>query len=183
MIPTCHGDERERWKQNRRKKKKKPISFLDYNPNMIGVDLKDQLLHTNLLERKKMSKWYIRILEDYSIPQFWSQWLSAEQIHKRNELVTWSSEVTCSGSTCTTWRWCRKKGARVTFHGQHGAWTSWKKVSQRGLLWLIGSQDQHRSMLYVTRTTGGDIILVYLNEAGLCWRLLQDLMHKAQLLK
>jgi hypothetical protein len=31
--------------------KGKPVSFLDYNPNMIGIDLKDQLFYTNHLER------------------------------------------------------------------------------------------------------------------------------------
>ena len=39
--------------------KQKPVSVLDYNKNMGGVDLKDQLLHPFLLERKKMTKWYI----------------------------------------------------------------------------------------------------------------------------
>jgi hypothetical protein len=31
----------------------------DYNHNMGGVDLKDQLLHTNMIQRKKMTKWYL----------------------------------------------------------------------------------------------------------------------------
>jgi hypothetical protein len=30
-----------------------PVSFLDYNESMIGVDLKRQLLYAYLLERKK----------------------------------------------------------------------------------------------------------------------------------
>jgi hypothetical protein len=30
---------------------------------MIGVDLKDQLLHTYLLERKKLTKWYIKLFQ------------------------------------------------------------------------------------------------------------------------
>lgn len=56
MILTCHGDEMRNVKTKPEEEKEKPVSFLDYNPNMIGVDLKDQLLHTNLLERKKMTK-------------------------------------------------------------------------------------------------------------------------------
>jgi len=44
-----------------RQEKQKPVSVLDYNENMGGVDLKDQLLQPNLLERKKMSKWYIKL--------------------------------------------------------------------------------------------------------------------------
>jgi hypothetical protein len=35
------------------RKRKKPNLFPDYNPNMRWFDLKDQLLHSNLLERKK----------------------------------------------------------------------------------------------------------------------------------
>ena len=43
-----------------RQEKQKPVSVLDYNENMGGVDLKDQLLQPYLLERKKMTKWYIK---------------------------------------------------------------------------------------------------------------------------
>jgi hypothetical protein len=32
--------------------KEKPVSVLYYNQNMMGVDLKGQLLHAYLLERK-----------------------------------------------------------------------------------------------------------------------------------
>jgi hypothetical protein len=35
-----------------RQEKQKPVSFLDYNENMGGFDLKDQLLQPYLLESK-----------------------------------------------------------------------------------------------------------------------------------
>jgi len=44
-----------------RQEKQKPVSVLDYNENMGGVDLKDHLFHPYLLERKKMTKWYIKL--------------------------------------------------------------------------------------------------------------------------
>jgi len=44
-----------------RHEKQKPVSVLDYNENMGGVDLKDQLIQPYLLGRKKMSKWYINL--------------------------------------------------------------------------------------------------------------------------
>jgi len=44
-----------------RQEKQKPVSVLDYNENMGGVDLKDQLLQPYLLERKKMIKWYTKL--------------------------------------------------------------------------------------------------------------------------
>jgi hypothetical protein len=34
-------------------RKRKPLSVLDYSQNIIGVDLKVQLLHAYLLERKR----------------------------------------------------------------------------------------------------------------------------------
>ena len=42
--------------------KQKPVSVLDYNKNMGGVDLKAQLLQPYLLERKKITKWYMKLL-------------------------------------------------------------------------------------------------------------------------
>jgi len=41
--------------------KQTPVSVLDYNENMGGVDLKDQLLQPYLLERKRITKWYIKL--------------------------------------------------------------------------------------------------------------------------
>jgi len=43
-----------------RQEKQKPVSVLDYNENM-GGHLKDQLLQPYFLERKKTTKWYIKL--------------------------------------------------------------------------------------------------------------------------
>jgi len=41
------------------------VSVLDYNKNMGGVvDLKDQFIQPCLLERKKMTKWYIKLFRE-----------------------------------------------------------------------------------------------------------------------
>ncbi|XP_021918752.1 piggyBac transposable element-derived protein 4-like [Zootermopsis nevadensis] len=61
MISTYHGDDTQKVKTKGGQEKENPASVLDYNKNMIGVDLKDQLLHNYLLERKKMTKWYIKM--------------------------------------------------------------------------------------------------------------------------
>jgi len=61
MISTYHGGETRMKLPNCRQEKQKPVSVLDYNENMGGVDLKDQLLQPYLLERKKMTKWYIKL--------------------------------------------------------------------------------------------------------------------------
>ena len=61
MISTYHGQETRIKPMNCRQEKQKPVSVLDYNENMGGVDLKDQLLQSYLLERKKMTKWYIKL--------------------------------------------------------------------------------------------------------------------------
>jgi hypothetical protein len=39
----------------------RPLSLLDYNQSMIGVDSKDQLLHSYLIERKRMNEWYMKL--------------------------------------------------------------------------------------------------------------------------
>ena len=61
VISTYHGQETRIKLMKCRQEKQKPVSILDYNENMGGVDLKDQLLQPYLLERKKMTKLYIKL--------------------------------------------------------------------------------------------------------------------------
>jgi len=61
MISTYHGEETRVKRTKCRQEKQKPVSVLDYNENMGGVDLKEQLLQPYLLERNKMTKWYIKM--------------------------------------------------------------------------------------------------------------------------
>jgi hypothetical protein len=60
MISTFH-DATVRAVQHRGAEIKKPDCILEYNKAMGGVDLKDQKLQPHLLERKKGSKWYIKL--------------------------------------------------------------------------------------------------------------------------
>jgi len=60
MILTYHSHD-TRTVTIRGKETVKPISVLDYNQCMGGVDLKDQLLHSYLIERKRMNKWYMKL--------------------------------------------------------------------------------------------------------------------------
>jgi hypothetical protein len=41
----------------------KPSCVVDYNNNMGAIDLKDQLLNMYLVERKRMSKWYMKLFK------------------------------------------------------------------------------------------------------------------------
>ena len=61
MISTFYGEETRMELTKCRQEKQKLVSVLDYNKNMCAVDLKEQLLQPYLLERKKMSKWYIKL--------------------------------------------------------------------------------------------------------------------------
>ena len=51
MITTYHGEETRMKLTKCRQEKQKPVSVLDYNENMGGVDLKNQLF--NPIFRKK----------------------------------------------------------------------------------------------------------------------------------
>ena len=37
--------------------------MIDYSHNMGGIDLKDQFQHMYMVERKKMTKWYLKLLK------------------------------------------------------------------------------------------------------------------------
>ncbi|KAG8239348.1 hypothetical protein J437_LFUL017961 [Ladona fulva] len=60
MISTYHGAEMKTEAKGQ-KLKTKPISMIDYNRFMGGVDLKDQLLQSYLIERKRNTKWYMKV--------------------------------------------------------------------------------------------------------------------------
>ncbi|KAG8239609.1 hypothetical protein J437_LFUL018430, partial [Ladona fulva] len=60
MISTYHGAEMKTESKGQ-KIKTKPISVIDYNRFMGGVDLKDQLLQSYLIERKRNTKWYMKV--------------------------------------------------------------------------------------------------------------------------
>lgn len=45
------------------KETEKPLCVIDYNHYIGGADLKDQLLHMYLVERKKMTKWYLQLFK------------------------------------------------------------------------------------------------------------------------
>jgi hypothetical protein len=42
----------------------KPVVVCDYNINVLGVDLKDEMLQPYLLERKKSTKWYLKLFKN-----------------------------------------------------------------------------------------------------------------------
>ena len=50
MISTYHGQDTRMMLTKCRQEKQKPVSVLDYNENMGGVDLKDQFLQHYILE-------------------------------------------------------------------------------------------------------------------------------------
>ena len=53
MISTYHGQETRMKLTKCRQEKQEPVSVLDYNENVGGVDLKDQLFQPCLWKEKK----------------------------------------------------------------------------------------------------------------------------------
>jgi len=56
----------------------------DYNHNMRGVDLKDQLLHMYMVKRKKMTKWYLRFFKRLLNSTVFSSFVVYRQVMGRN---------------------------------------------------------------------------------------------------
>jgi hypothetical protein len=42
---------------------RKPVVLCDYSLNILGLDLKDQMLQPYLLKRKKVAKWYLKLFK------------------------------------------------------------------------------------------------------------------------
>jgi len=56
MVSTYNSADTQKV-SNKGKETEKPLCMIDYNHNTGEVNLKDQLLHTYMAERKKMTKW------------------------------------------------------------------------------------------------------------------------------
>jgi hypothetical protein len=62
LISTYHNGEMSTISKDGKEIIKPKVAF-DYNTNMGGVDLKDQMLQPYLLETKKGNKWYIKFFK------------------------------------------------------------------------------------------------------------------------
>jgi len=62
MVSTYHNADTQRV-SNKGKETEKPLCMIEYNHNMGGVDLKDQLLHMYMVKRKKMTKCYLKLFK------------------------------------------------------------------------------------------------------------------------
>ena len=92
----CGNDFNISWGGNRKKLTKrgqgreKPVSVLDYNENMGGVDLKDQVLQPYVTERKKMTKWYMKMFRLLNVTIL--NWYYTVQIQVSPKLTILNSE-------------------------------------------------------------------------------------------
>jgi len=65
-------------------RKQKPLSVTDYDHKMGGVDLKDKLLHMYMVERKKMTKWYLKLFKRLLISTVLNSFVVYRQVTGRN---------------------------------------------------------------------------------------------------
>lgn len=63
MISAYHKGDMRVVVNKANKQETKPVVVCDYNKNMLGVDMKDQMLQPYLLERKKSTKWYQKLFK------------------------------------------------------------------------------------------------------------------------
>jgi hypothetical protein len=63
MISTYYKDDMNVIVNKANQVQSKPVVFCDYNVNMLGVDLKNQMLQPYLLEQKKSTKWYLKLFK------------------------------------------------------------------------------------------------------------------------
>jgi hypothetical protein len=63
MISTYHKDDMPVVVNKANRLQSKSVVVCDYNINMLGVDLKDQMLQPYLLEQKKSTKLYLKLFK------------------------------------------------------------------------------------------------------------------------
>jgi hypothetical protein len=63
MISTYHKSDMRVVVNHEKSPEIKPVVVCNYNKNMLGVDLKDQMLQLYLLEQKKGTKWYMKLFK------------------------------------------------------------------------------------------------------------------------
>jgi hypothetical protein len=63
MISTYHKDDMHVVINKANRVQSKCVVVCDYNVNMLGVDLKDQMLLPYLFEQRKSMKWYLKLLK------------------------------------------------------------------------------------------------------------------------
>ncbi|XP_054259936.1 piggyBac transposable element-derived protein 4-like [Macrosteles quadrilineatus] len=63
LISTFHSHEMEQRLSKNGRQEMKPALVYEYNKQMGGVDMRDQMLHAYQLERKRGLKWYVKIFK------------------------------------------------------------------------------------------------------------------------
>jgi hypothetical protein len=63
VMSTYHKDDMRVVVNKANRVQSKPVVVCDYNVNMLGVDLKYQMLQPYLLEQKKSTKWYLKLFK------------------------------------------------------------------------------------------------------------------------
>jgi len=85
VVSTYHSANTQRV-SNKGKEPEKPLYVIDYNHNMEGVYLKDQLLHMYMVKRKSMTKWYLKLFKRLLNSTVLNSFVVYRQVSGRNIL-------------------------------------------------------------------------------------------------
>lgn len=93
MISTYHNVEMIPCKTKTNENILKPVVVVDYNKNMGGVDLRDQMIQGYMMERKRQSKWYIKVFKRLMNVTILNSYIIWKKTHENTDHLSFRLEL------------------------------------------------------------------------------------------
>ena len=130
MISTYHKNDMRVVVNRVNKPEIKPVVVCDYNKNMLGVALKDQMLQPYLLERKKGTKWYLKLFKRLLNVAIQNSMVIYRSHPKKQNLDTLQFRLSLVQGLVEK----RGSGVRRPVHGPPSVQTPLKRLTERHLV-------------------------------------------------